>query len=170
MYVLFSLTRAFLLSFIQTLQSPRLPKHNPISFLSDNPINMASTIPLQVAIYDNPRIKRWSLFIEAKDDARKAKIHIFGVRHNYFLEVRTPSDTRGSAEVCPLCQIDESEIRAVEDVAYDTPIFNDKSDYSCQDFVLDVLARLEDKGLVDADSSDYKTNKDAVQAKRESWQ
>lgn len=71
MYVV-SLTRAFLLSSTQTLQSPRLPKHNPISFLSYNPINVASTIPLKAAIYDNPGIKHWSLFIEANDDARKA--------------------------------------------------------------------------------------------------
>lgn len=45
-----------------------------------------------------------------------------------------------------------------------------KPDYSCQDFIFDILDRLEDEDIIDADSGDYKTNKGAIKVKRESWQ
>lgn len=133
---------------------------------------MPSTIPLMVAIYSNPGINHWGLFVDAEDKADNTIIHLLGGRRQYFRDVRTPSDARISnslIELCSLCQIDAANIDTVKNIAWNTPVRNTESDYSCQDFVLEVLDRLEREGVIDAGSIDYKTKKDMLKAKRESW-
>ncbi|KAK2734485.1 hypothetical protein FQN55_002655 [Onygenales sp. PD_40] len=134
---------------------------------------MASTIPLKTAIYENPGIKHWSLFIDAKEETHKTIIHLLGARQRYFLDVRTPSDARISnslIELHPLCEIDATKIDDIRNIAWDTPVRNDKSDYSCQDFILEILERLEEEHIIAAEDGDYQRNKSALAAKRESWQ
>ncbi|KKZ60490.1 hypothetical protein EMCG_04854 [[Emmonsia] crescens] len=104
---------------------------------------MVSTVPLQVAIYDNPGIKHWSLFIDAKEEANKTIIHLLSAH--------------------------ATKIKAVKNITWNTPVHNKKSDYSCQDFVLDILERLEEDEIIDV-SGNYKKNQDALKAKRGSWQ
>lgn len=134
---------------------------------------MPSTIPLKVAIYDNPGIMHWSIFIDANKDSEKTIIHVLGARQRYFPEIRTPSDARISnslIEIHTLCDIDETAIETVKNIAYNTPIRNSEADYSCQDFVLDVLNMLESEFIIDGNSADYKSKRAALKAKRESWQ
>ena len=134
---------------------------------------MASTVPLVVAIYDNPGIKHWSLFIDSEDKADKTIIHLLGSRQCYFCNVRTPSDARNSnslIELCTVCRIDSIKIDAIKNIARNTRVRNEQSDYSCQDFILDLLDRLEEEDIIDANSGNYRRNKDAIKAKRESWQ
>ncbi|KAJ5383819.1 hypothetical protein N7517_001730 [Penicillium concentricum] len=133
---------------------------------------MASTIPLFVAIYDNPGIMHWSLYLEADNDDDKTIIHVLGARQKYFPNIRTPSDARNSSsliELLYLCQIDASKIEIIKNIAYDTPIHNEMADWSCQDYVLDILERLEDAFMIDATDNDYIIKREAVAAKRESW-
>ncbi|EGD84523.1 hypothetical protein H112_08230 [Trichophyton rubrum D6] len=133
---------------------------------------MASTVPLMIAIYDNPGIKHWSLFIDAEEKPAKTIIHLLGARQRYFRDVRTPSDARNSAsvvELCALCEIDASKIETIKNIAWETPVRNEEPDYSCQDFVLDVLEGLERADIVDAENPDYQRNKGIVKAKREAW-
>ncbi|KAJ5958916.1 uncharacterized protein N7479_006066 [Penicillium vulpinum] len=133
---------------------------------------MASTIPLSVAIYDNPGIMHWSLYLEADNYDDKTIIHVLGARQKYFPDVRTPSDARSSSaliELLYLCQIDASKIEVIKNIAYATPIKNELADWSCQDYVLDVLKRLERALIIDTTDGDYIINRQAVAAKRESW-
>ncbi|KAJ0417394.1 hypothetical protein BJY00DRAFT_315865 [Aspergillus carlsbadensis] len=133
---------------------------------------MSRTAPLSVALYDNPGILHWSLYIETANDADKTTIQILGARQRYFPDIKTPSDARllpDLIELCPLCEIDASKFEAAKNVAYDTPIRNDEADYSCQDYALDVLGRLEEHGIIDLGDGDYRRNKMAVVAKRQSW-
>jgi hypothetical protein len=133
---------------------------------------MASTIPLSVAIYDNPGIMHWSLYVEAENDANKTTIQILGARQKYFSHIRTPSSVRESTsliELLYLCQVDASKIEILKDIAYATPIRNDLADWTCQDYVLEVLANLEEALIIDATDGDYIMKRGAVQAKRESW-
>lgn len=44
------------------------------------PQNMSSTVPLRVAIYDNPGIKHWSLFIKAESESENTIIHLLRAR------------------------------------------------------------------------------------------
>ncbi|PGH13675.1 hypothetical protein AJ79_03524 [Helicocarpus griseus UAMH5409] len=134
---------------------------------------MPPTITLIVSIYDNPGIKHWNLFIDAPGEADKTTIQLLGARQRYFRDVRTPSDARALdslIEACNLCEIDASMIEAVKNIAWDTPVRNEEADYSCQDFVLDVLERLEAEGIINGENGDYKRNKEIVKTKRESWQ
>lgn len=125
-----------------------------------------------VAIYDNPGIKHWSLFIDVEDKPEKTVIQILGARRHYFRDVKTPSDARildSLIELRALCEFDATKIDEVKTIAWDTPIRNDESDYSCQDFVLDVLEKLEEQNIIDGASDEYQRNKAAIVAKRESW-
>ncbi|KAL3474336.1 hypothetical protein BJX99DRAFT_260443 [Aspergillus californicus] len=134
---------------------------------------MPSTIPLKVAIYDNPGILHWSLFIDVEKTSENTTIQILGARQRYFPEIKTPAEARISnslIELRTLCAIDVAAIETVKNIAYATPIRNHEADYSCQDFVLDVLNRLEEELIIDKNSVDYKSKRDALKAKRESWQ
>ncbi|KAJ5281031.1 hypothetical protein N7478_006403 [Penicillium angulare] len=116
---------------------------------------MASTVPLSVAIYDNPSIMHWSLFIKTNNLSDKTIIHVLGARQRYFLDVRTPSDARTSASliaILPLCRINASKIQTLNNVVYATPIRNDLADWSCQDFGLNVLDKLEEALIIDGET------------------
>ena len=134
---------------------------------------MTPTIPLMVAISANPGIKHWSLFIDAANQVEKTIIQILGARQRYFRNIRAASDARDCSaliELCALSEIDAGNIEIIKDIAWDTHTRNEEANYSCQDFVLDVLGGLEEKVIVDAGSVDYQHNKDVVKKKRESWQ
>ncbi|OJD13924.1 hypothetical protein AJ78_05687 [Emergomyces pasteurianus Ep9510] len=90
-----------------------------------------STVPLVAAIYDNPGIKHWNLFIDAENNAEKTVIHLLGARQRYFCDVRTPLDARISnslIELCTPCEIDATEIDSINDIAWDIPVRNEESD------------------------------------------
>ncbi|KAJ5780245.1 hypothetical protein N7457_005405 [Penicillium paradoxum] len=133
---------------------------------------MALTIPLSVAIYDNPGIMHWSLYLEADNDDDKTIIHVLVARQKYFPDIRTPSDARISSsliELLCLCQVDASKIEIIKNIARATPIRNELADWSCQDYVLDILKRLERALIIDATDGEYIMNSEAIAAKRESW-
>ncbi|KAF9891442.1 hypothetical protein FE257_003908 [Aspergillus nanangensis] len=133
---------------------------------------MASTVLISVAIYENPGILHWSLFIETANASEKTIIHVLGARQKYFPAISTPRDARNSRsliEILPLCRVDASEVEKLKNIAYDTPIRNELADWSCQDYVLAVLRRLEIASIIDGTENDYLRNKQAVAAKRESW-
>ncbi|KAG5208239.1 hypothetical protein GTR04_5783 [Trichophyton interdigitale] len=133
---------------------------------------MAPTTPLMVAISDNPGIKHWSLFIDTEQKPDKTIIHLLGARQRYFRDVRIRSDVRESTslvELCPICEIDTYKVEAVKNIAWDTPVRNEEADYSCQDFIIDVLEKLEQANIVNAEDPDYQRNKGIVKAKREAW-
>ncbi|CEL01027.1 hypothetical protein ASPCAL00619 [Aspergillus calidoustus] len=99
-------------------------------------------VPIFVALYDNPGILHWSLHIETENDAEKTTIQILGARQRYFPDIKTPSNGRllpDLIELCPLCDAGASKLEALKNIAYATPIRNEEADYSCQDYVLDVL-------------------------------
>ncbi|BCS29498.1 uncharacterized protein APUU_71068S [Aspergillus puulaauensis] len=132
------------------------------------PVNM----PLYIAIHSNPGIKHWSLFIDAPNPSDKTTAHVLGARQRYFPQISTRSDARTSpslVELCPVCEISVELVEAVKRIAWDTRIRNEERDYSCQDYVLDVLGRLEGEGIVDARDGGYLRNKDVIMGKRESW-
>ncbi|OQE37828.1 hypothetical protein PENCOP_c009G02057 [Penicillium coprophilum] len=133
---------------------------------------MASTIPLSVAIYENPGIMHWSLYLEADKTDDKTIIHVLGARQKYFPNIRTPSDARNSTslvELLYLCQINVAKVETIKTIAYATPIRNELADWSCQDYVLDILRRLERALIINATDGNYIRNKEVVAAKRESW-
>ncbi|KAJ5611503.1 hypothetical protein N7528_008608 [Penicillium herquei] len=132
---------------------------------------MASTIPISVAIYENPVILHWSLFLETENYHEKTIIHVLGARQKYFPAISTPRDARNSKaliEILPLCRVDATKLENLKNVAWDTRIRNDLADWSCQDYILDVLDRLEEAFIINRDS-EYTENKKKVAAKRESW-
>ncbi|OJD12982.1 hypothetical protein AJ78_06497 [Emergomyces pasteurianus Ep9510] len=134
---------------------------------------MPSTIPLSVAIYDNPGIKHWSLFIEGDSLNEKTLIHLLGARSNYFFNIRTSSDAKNSkslVEMIFLCHINASEIESIKNTAEKMTIRNDSADYSCQDFILELLNTLEEEAIIDPTNADYADSKQILRQKREAWQ
>ncbi|KAL4947380.1 hypothetical protein BDW69DRAFT_190244 [Aspergillus filifer] len=112
---------------------------------------MSSTVPISVAIYENPGIMHWSLFIEAESDDEKTIAHVPHRAH--------------SAVQCR-----RIENQTIKNIAWDLPVRNGEPDYSCQDYVLDLLAKLEKEFIIDRSNDDYRRKKAALAAKRESWE
>lgn len=112
-----------------------------------------------VAIHDNPGIKHWGLFIEAKEESEKTVISLLGARQRYFCIIGTPAGdvpvSTSPVEMCPVCNIETSRIETVKNIVWDTPVPNELSDYSCQDFVIELLDRLEGEGIVDGTDGHY---------------
>ncbi|KAL5339853.1 hypothetical protein BJX70DRAFT_397322 [Aspergillus crustosus] len=146
------------------------------------PTHPFRTMPLTVAIYDNPGIKHWSLFLDAPSPSQKTTIHILGGRQRYFPRIKQPSDIRASSsvsEILVLCEIEieiadggdneKGVVEMVKGVAAETEIRNHERDYSCQDYVLDVLGGLEREGIVDGMDEGYRVRKMALMARREAW-
>ncbi|KAL4800898.1 hypothetical protein BDV19DRAFT_352300 [Aspergillus venezuelensis] len=134
---------------------------------------MAPTVPVSVAIYETTGIKHYSLYLGAENDAEKTILHILGARQRYFPQIITPATAPDSnidfIELHRLCKIDASSIENVKTVAWGTPIRNHEPDYSCQDYVLDVLANLVREAIVDKTNNGFSTNLEGLKSKRESW-
>ncbi|KAL4879326.1 hypothetical protein BJY04DRAFT_193744 [Aspergillus karnatakaensis] len=133
---------------------------------------MPTTIPLAVALTENLGILHWGLFIDTADATEKTVVQIIGARQKYFPQIRTPSDARSESalgDLIDLCEIDAAHTETIKNLAYIVPIRNHIADYSCQYFVLDLLDRLEEEGIVDGEDNEYKRRKEMLRAKRESW-
>lgn len=97
---------------------------------------------------------------------------MLGARYKYFPDTKTPSNARTSThlvQLLPLCHVDAGKVEMLKNIAYATPIHNELADWSCQDFVLEVLVKIEEARIINRYDADYRRNKAAIAAKRESW-
>lgn len=56
---------------------------------------------------------------------------------------------------------------AIKDAAQNAPIHNEYPGYNCQDYVLDLLDDLEEKGIIDKKDKKYQQKKEIVKSKQE---
>lgn len=131
---------------------------------------MASTARLYVAIYDDGGVyKHWSLFIDGPTDDEKIILHIMGSSTRYRFDKRN-SNARESAslvEMVYLCDVQNSKIDAITDAAENATIHNEFPGYNCQDYILELLDDLEEKGIINRNDAGYKRNRKTVEGKQE---
>ncbi|PGH04720.1 hypothetical protein AJ79_06999 [Helicocarpus griseus UAMH5409] len=122
-----------------------------------------SQTPIYTAILNDGTIyKHWTLFIDAPPPHQKLSLNALGSSEGVFRYECTeitgannnPRDNPGLEQLYHLCDIDTADAGKVRDVAGQLKIRNEVKGWNCQDFVLDLLEALEEKGIVDTERGD----------------
>ncbi|GJP97641.1 hypothetical protein CBS147343_6682 [Aspergillus niger] len=132
---------------------------------------MPQTSGLHVAIFQNHDgvYKHWGLFLDGPTKLEKTVFQIMGSSTRYYFE-KLNSDARESADLLGLvhlCDVANSHANAIEDAAENMTIHNEAPGYNCQDYVLELLDDLEERGFIDKEDADYRKNRMALERKQE---
>ena len=65
-----------------------------------------------------------------------------------------------------MCEVNKQDIEALKSTVAAVPIDNSNSSWDCQEYVLDVLDKLEDECIVDGDGVGYRRAKQSVKNRR----
>ncbi|KAK4613285.1 hypothetical protein CLAFUW4_08792 [Fulvia fulva] len=129
-----------------------------------------ATANLCVALYDNGVFfKHWALFVNGRSNQEKVIFHVQGAEKNFKYESRQGDATTSKKflESLPLCRIEISKLKDIELAAENTVLHNERRVWNHQDYVLDLLDKLEEEGIVNGDDKEYRKNKDAVRCKQD---
>ncbi|KAJ5105242.1 hypothetical protein NUU61_002589 [Penicillium alfredii] len=105
-----------------------------------------------VSIHDDDGVyKHWAVFIDGIND--KALLHVKGSdgRFRYEPETRDARRSKSLVELVHLCNVDVAKISEIKAVAGQVIVRNESRGWNCQDYVLELLEALEEKGLVGGD-------------------
>lgn len=131
---------------------------------------MCATVGVHVAFHHDEGVyKHWGLFMDGPTNSDQIVLQIMGSSTNYRFDPIT-SDPRESdtlEELIHLCDVPVSKMDAIKDAARNAPIHNEYPGYNCQDYVLDLLDDLEDKGIIDKRDKKYQQKKEIVKSKQE---
>ena len=106
-------------------------------------------IKLYVAIYDEGKpLKHWSLFID--DDSQPMILHAMGSDGNFRFEERS-SDARKSQSIKQLVGLDYIHKDNIGHLRYHASklSLNISHGWNCQDFVIDLIEKAEEEGLIE---------------------
>ncbi|KAE8352764.1 hypothetical protein BDV28DRAFT_157606 [Aspergillus coremiiformis] len=94
---------------------------------------------------DSGIYKHWGIFL----DSAKTILQVRGSdrRFRYEPEDRDARDLDGLDELIFLCDVDEEKTRRVRRVASMVPVRSEVHGWNCQDWVMEVLDRLEEEGF-----------------------
>ncbi|KAE8153563.1 hypothetical protein BDV25DRAFT_149090 [Aspergillus avenaceus] len=126
------------------------------------------TTKLHVAIYENEGVfKHWTLLVTGSTH-ETIILNIMGSSTRYRFEMRGPDEreSRDIIEMIHLCDVDASATGAIIDAAENLEIHNEFPGYNYQDYVLDLLDDLENRGIIDGDA-EYARKKEIVRGKQE---
>ena len=131
---------------------------------------MSSTSELSVAIYNAEGIyKHWNLFIDGPTPEKKIILQALGSSTRYRFD-ESNYNARASSdliELVYLCHVPNSSISAIQNAAREVVIHNEFPGYNCQDYVLELLDILEQKGLINGTDAGYERRKQTVVDKQE---
>lgn len=133
-------------------------------------LQMSPTAKIYVAIYEDEGVyKHWNLFVDGPTDTEKTILQIMGSSTNYRFEMETSNarDIKNHSELIPLCDVPASKIGAIKEAAEQAPIHNGYPGYNCQDYVLELLDDLEERGIIDGRDAEYQKKKEIVRSKQE---
>ncbi|KAM5430995.1 hypothetical protein McanMca71_006585 [Microsporum canis] len=88
-------------------------------------------------------------------------------RYRYEMRDSNARDSKTLVELIHLCDVDTSQFDAIKEAAETAIIHNEHSGYNCQDYVLELLDALEDRGCIDGNDTAYQERKETVKAKQE---
>ncbi|OJD25982.1 hypothetical protein ACJ73_02646 [Blastomyces percursus] len=96
-------------------------------------------------------------------------LQIMGSSTRYRFEIKNSNVHKSATllEIIHLCNVDSSKISVIKDAAENAVIHNEYPGYNCQDYVLELLADLEAKDIIDKNEMNYNHNKWTVRDKQE---
>ena len=133
---------------------------------------MSSSVKLYVAIDDDGGIfKHWAFFIDGPQKEDKTVLQAMGSSGRFRFESKN-SDARlypSLVELFYICEIDIAKMEDVKAIAAGLPIRDNISGWNCQDYVIDLLKALENRGLIDKDDDGYQTRYSTLWHKQEGF-
>ncbi|OJJ45205.1 hypothetical protein ASPZODRAFT_143853 [Penicilliopsis zonata CBS 506.65] len=125
---------------------------------------MRLTSPLRLAIYNGVEYKHWSLFIDGRAKSQKIILHMIYCSGWKFEERNLDASKSGKLnKMMDLCDVYNSQVNEIVDIAQDIIIPDTLGHYNCQDYILDLLDALEEKGVIDGKDVIYQKNRKAVE-------
>lgn len=85
------------------------------------------------------------------------------------MRISDARQSRSLSELVYLCDVPESKVSAIKDLAKNAPIHNEHKGYSCSDYVLELLGILEEEKIIDVEDKEYVKNKKALMGKQEGF-
>lgn len=132
---------------------------------------MLLTVDLHVAIRNDDQsiYKHWGLFIDGRRKADKVILQAMGSygRFRFDAEITDARQLQGLVELVYLCDVELAKVDTIKDIAEKVPIQNRVSGWNCQDYVLDLLAALEERHVIDGQDGGYKERKSSLEKKQE---
>lgn len=132
---------------------------------------MLLTVSVHVAIRNDDQsiYKHWGVFIDGRRKADKVILQAMGSdgRFRFDAEFTDARQLQGLVELVYLCDVELAKVDAIKDIAEKLPIRNGISGWNCQDYVLDLLATLEEKHVIDAQDGGYQERKSSLEKKQE---
>lgn len=123
------------------------------------------TIPLFVSFYTSGLYSRhWAVYIEPPYDEDKTVMHATGMRGDLHVECRNSNARKSKSllELMYLCQVPESQIEDIKDIAEGIPLKNEDPGWGCKNYVMDLLDALEDEGIIEEDDMEYKVRRQSL--------
>ncbi|KAJ5929200.1 hypothetical protein N7454_007048 [Penicillium verhagenii] len=129
-----------------------------------------SSIPLYIAVtHGDGAFKHWGLFIDDKNQTDKTVLQVKGSDGSFRYEAET-KDARNSPDLIQLiylCNVDLPKANSIKSIAGRVEVHNDISGWNCQDYVLDLMDELEEKGVLDGLDVRYRTQMDYIRGMQE---
>lgn len=108
----------------------------------------------------------WALCAETEETSKIYEVvgsHGSFTRHT--IEAR-PQHSNRYMESIALGEVADVDFKLFETGINDTIVDNDTSEWDCQDFVLEILDKLEEECIIDGDDKFYQKQKKKIQEKR----
>jgi hypothetical protein len=112
---------------------------------------MAYTTGIHIAIfYEVGVYKHWALFLDGDTDDKKLIVSITGSSPRCLFAIRksNPRNDDKLAELIHMCDFPLWSADAIIQAAVDLPVHNQYPGHNSQEYVLEILEDLEDKGLI----------------------
>jgi hypothetical protein len=108
--------------------------------------------------------QHWALYLAAPDDAPEENtlIHVLEAHPTFkpsietgaSISARTFSPRIFLGETC-LCEIQPGGVQQLRDIAKEAKVDNETLDWTCQDYVIEILEALEEACIIGFDGEDY---------------
>ena len=110
--------------------------------------------------------QHWGLFLD--DDEEQLMFEVLGEHPNFErnVEKQPPEQLEGFLRRVYVAVISKTDIETVKQVAQTVPVDNETVEWDCQEYVLDMLDRLEDECVLDRDDEDYQDARETLRERR----
>ena len=110
--------------------------------------------------------QHWGLCLD--DDEEQLMFEVSGEHPNFErnIEKQPPEQLDGFLRKLYVAVISKTDIETVKQVAQTVPVDNDTVEWDCQEYVLDMLDRLEDEFVLDRDDEDYQDARETLGDRR----
>lgn len=127
--------------------------------------------PKLYVVYYRPRygnFQHWALYVESEKEKENLIFEVTGQHPNFRRNVvnARPDRSRSYIGKTFVAVLGEDSVQDVQSAAKSVVVDNETVEWDCQDYVLEVLDKLEDEFVLDGDDEDYREAREDLKKKR----